>query len=125
MPESLGDREMDNWRWMTGIADLLGGDWPRLARETAISLCQGSAATDPIRLLLALRRIFAEQQATFLGTKALASLLDMTPERLANMLRPFGVAPVQVWRPDIGQQVRGYRLAELQPVFEEHLPRND
>lgn len=40
MPGALNDRQADNWRPLLAIADLAGGEWPRLAREAALGLSQ-------------------------------------------------------------------------------------
>jgi hypothetical protein len=32
------DRDLDNWLPLFSIADLVGGDWPKLAREAAVKL---------------------------------------------------------------------------------------
>src|SRR6516164_3639408 len=33
IPEALNDRAADNWRPLVAIADLVGGEWPQLARQ--------------------------------------------------------------------------------------------
>lgn len=41
VPESFNDRAADNWRPLCAIADLVGGGWPKLAREAALILSGG------------------------------------------------------------------------------------
>ena len=43
-PAALGDRDIDNWEPLLAIAALLGGDWPRRAREAAVALSTGGDA---------------------------------------------------------------------------------
>ncbi len=38
LPEELDDRAQDNWRGLTAVADLAGGDWPMKARNAALAL---------------------------------------------------------------------------------------
>ncbi len=38
IPDDLGDRAADGWEGLLAIADLAGGDWPKLAREAARAL---------------------------------------------------------------------------------------
>src|SRR5262249_18475058 len=38
LPEQLNDRAQDNWEPLLQIADLVGGDWPKLARQAAVAL---------------------------------------------------------------------------------------
>src|SRR5262249_20748233 len=38
LPAELHDRAKDNWEPLLAIADLCGGDWPKMAREAAVKL---------------------------------------------------------------------------------------
>ena len=40
VPGELHDRAADNWRPLLAIADLVGGDWPKRAREAAVALSE-------------------------------------------------------------------------------------
>ena len=46
VPEVFSDRQKDNWLPLLAIADLAGGDWPRLAREAALALRGGRDSAD-------------------------------------------------------------------------------
>src|SRR5262249_52396987 len=53
VPDQLGDRDADNWRPLLAIADQVGGDWPRIAREAALELSGVADEDTPTVLLLA------------------------------------------------------------------------
>lgn len=38
LPEALNDRAQDNWETLLAIADIAGGNWPRMARLAALKL---------------------------------------------------------------------------------------
>jgi hypothetical protein len=44
LPEALNDRAQDHWEPLLAIADLAGGDWPKVARDAALTL-SGDAET--------------------------------------------------------------------------------
>jgi Protein of unknown function (DUF3631) len=60
-PKQLNDRAADNWRPLLAIAELAGGDWPKLAREAAC-LLSGEVDTDAmgIELLKDIRAAFED-----------------------------------------------------------------
>jgi len=65
MPKELiDDRVQDCWRGMLTIADLVGGEWPGLAREAAVVLSGGEPddASLGITLLRALRDLFGDRE---------------------------------------------------------------
>ncbi|BBC33571.1 DNA primase [Streptomyces graminofaciens] len=59
MPEGVTDRPADVWEPLLAIADVVGGEWPRRAREACVALVKASQANDKgslgIRLLTDLR----------------------------------------------------------------------
>src|SRR5450759_4135257 len=61
MPDALDDRAADNWEPLLAIADLAGGDYPKLARSAALHL-SGSAEIDEqtigVQLLAAAKALF-------------------------------------------------------------------
>jgi len=131
LPPGLNDREIDNWRTMLAIADTVGGPWPNAARDAAVALSTGDNSPDSELLLLlsAIRRAFnARSGTTFLATNDLLPIINaqngeqpLTREKLASILKPLGVKPRQRWDGDGKTQVRGYALADLEPVFRSHL----
>ncbi|MBE4740469.1 DUF3631 domain-containing protein [Streptomyces caniscabiei] len=59
MPDGVTDRPADVWEPLLAVADVVGGDWPRRAREACVTLVKASQANDKgslgIRLLTDLR----------------------------------------------------------------------
>jgi len=112
MPEGLSDRAIDIWQPLLAIAELIGGDLPRRAREAAIAL--SNALARPIdsvatMLLEDIRQIFqAAERALRLPSKHICDELakieerpwaefsrgkPITPHKLAAILKPFGIHP--------------------------------
>jgi hypothetical protein len=146
MPRHVSDRAREGWRLLVAIADAAGGDWSERARKAMLALEQ--TREDPafnVRLLIALRDIFAERQAERLTTLEIAEALAELPDApvpedfwkwlaapdskrrsqqigswLAKALKPFGIKPA-IWKEN-GQTQRGYRLADLQDAFDRYLP---
>ncbi len=135
----LNDRAVDNWEPLLAIADIAGGDWPERARRSA-RLVGGqsdeAASSRAEQLLHDLRDLYFERSAAALTSeeivKALTSMehrpwpeyrheKPLSKNQLAALLRPFGVAPGQ-FRDDRGDKGRGYKLEDLQDVFDRYLP---
>jgi hypothetical protein len=137
VPKELNDRQADCWRPLFAIADILGGEWPRLAREAAIAMSKAAADDDDdsVELLLAdLAKIFEDAQVQRMASAMIVAKLKALSERpwaaydhgrplnelgLAKMLRNFGVMPRQ-WGegPKTHRRsVRGYYLSDLAPIF--------
>src|SRR5207344_2945252 len=47
MPEGISDRDADIWEPLLACADLAGGDWPELARVSAVSFFTLSKVAGP------------------------------------------------------------------------------
>lgn len=139
-PGALNDRQADNWRPLLAIADLAGGEWPRLARESALGLFQiASDDSARIQLLSDIRDIFKECDKTELASNDLVTSLTVMEDRpwpewrkgdpltktqLARLLKPFGVRPGQLWIDADGKKTkkRGYELGWFEEVFARYLP---
>jgi len=139
-PGALNDRQADNWRPLLAIADLAGGEWPRLGREAALGLSR--AASDDsarIQLLSDIRDIFKECDKTELASGELITSLivmedrpwpewkkgdPLTKTQLARLLKPFGVRPDQLWIDADGKKTkkRGYKMGWFEEVFARYLP---
>jgi hypothetical protein len=140
MPAGVEDRDADVWEPLLAVADLAGGDWPRLAREAATALVNAARENEPslnIRLLADLRAIFESQEhvkGEALATKdILASLCLLedapwkdlkgkliTDRQLSWRLGEYGVKPKTV-RIGAGT-LRGYTRADLHDVWQRYLP---
>ena len=147
LPESLNDRESNNWSPLVSIADAIGPEWGELARVAAVTFA-GKAATDSATigalLLGDLRDLFhkrAEQEAHEVREAELSSAFvcqelgsmearpwsewgrsqkPITQRQLASMLEPFGVRPVGL---RIGNSTpKGYRNKDCDDAFSRYLP---
>jgi hypothetical protein len=135
MPESVTDRNADIWESLIAIADIAGGEWPKRAREAAVSLVAESKGSTPslgVRLLADLRIVFKEHDhmTTESIIKALCSL-DEAPwgdirgksidaRGLANRLGEYGVKSKTVRMPGI-DTLKGYARADLWDAWQRYL----
>jgi hypothetical protein len=107
MPEDFHNRLAANWRPLLAIADLAGGEWPRQAREAAVALAPREADSIGTTLLADIRSAFDEKATDRLASADMCEALavmegrpwaewkhgkPLTPNQLARMLKPFGVA---------------------------------
>jgi len=135
MPEEMNDRAADNWRPLLAIADLVGGEWPKRAREAAGILSGESQDTAiNVELLRDIRTAFGELEV--MTSADLVAALTADPERpwatwgkndkpltqngLARLLKPFGVISETVHpigRPD----AKGYKRVHFEEVWEGYL----
>jgi hypothetical protein len=146
LPESLNDREMNNWTPLVAIADSVDSEWGKLARAAAVELAGKAAdsATIGATLLGDLRDLFREEankwgckiedaeisSATICG--ALGSMeTRLWPEwgrhrkpisqrQLASLLKPFSIIPVGIRTGD--STPRGYRYRDFEDVFSRYIP---
>jgi hypothetical protein len=61
MPEGITDRPADVWEALLAVADTAGGQWPKLARDSAVSLVSEAMSGSPslgVRLLADIRDTF-------------------------------------------------------------------
>jgi putative DNA primase/helicase len=139
MPEGIFNRAADNWRPLFAIADAAGGGWPGRARQAARQ-CAGAAAHNDqsakVQLLADVRAIFTERGTDRLPSADLTEALTaieghpwaewkggkpITPNGLARLLQPFGIAPESI---RIGDRTpKGYQLARFQDAFARYLPQ--
>jgi hypothetical protein len=107
IPDPLNDRAADIWEPLFVLADLVGGDWPKLARDAAVGLAGSLEESNPAgSLLLDIFVAFTLQQAQRLFTRDLLENLkrrssgrpwmevrngkEINDIWLARQLRPFG-----------------------------------
>jgi hypothetical protein len=145
MPGGLSDRAEDVWEALIAVADLAGGTWPQRARAAAVKLMAeaetgGAVMQLGIRLLADLRQVFTESGgADRIGTNDLLVRLcgiedspwrtlihgkPLDANRLADLLRPFGIGSAQMWTPP-NVNTRGYYEADLQDSWNRFLPIQD
>ena len=129
LPVGLGDRQADVWEPLLAIADLAGGDWPRMAQVAAIALAGNLDDTDvTVELLKDIATVLAQDDAvgptvpTEQLVKHLVELTDrpwatwrkddkpITARGLARLLDPLDI---KVDRYQRRQAVSGYRRDAL------------
>lgn len=145
--EELRDRHVETWWLLWAIADVAGGKWPNLARETAKALHLDDDNVDALTtgvLLLAHIRAAFEDDERLSTNELLGRLVDNeegpwgkwwgqevghaeTPRAaatdLARHLRPFGVKPRKIRVGD--SSVRGYLREEFEDSWSRYLPGGD
>ncbi len=135
MPEGVEDRDADVWEPLLAVADSIGGEWPKRAREAAVSLVSDAKEAEPslgIRLLADCKTIFGEADAMFTYTvlKALHDLAEapwsdlrgkpLNDRGLALRLRQYGIKSKQVRIGEI--TLKGYERADFIDVWKRYLP---
>jgi hypothetical protein len=135
MPDGIEDRNADVWESLLALADLAGGDWPRLARTAALTLV--TEVTDQqqslgIQLLSDLKAVFGDKPA--MSTEAILHELNEMDEApwgdlrgkqldargLSRRLRKYGLGPRTV-RLDDGNTLKGYHRDELADLWSRYL----
>jgi hypothetical protein len=139
MPECLSDRAEDIWEPLLAIADSIGGDVPRLAREAARVLCGntddelGYGATQ----LAAIKKAVGDKDRIssvdlingLWEAEALPSKFMDGDEPnhkkvgrwLSKFVQSFGGKAAKVLKID-GQNARGYDMTEVKPLFDRYCP---
>jgi hypothetical protein len=109
LPETIINREADNWRPLLAIADAAGGKWPERARKVATEFA-GEAGDDSrrVQLLADIAAAFEAKKTDRLSSDALTVHLvamedrpwaewsrgrPLSKNQLAGLMKPFGVSP--------------------------------
>ncbi len=137
VPEGLDDRAADNWESLLAIADLMGGQWPELARKAALALSAGRGVGDDevgVRLLRNIKQVFNIRNENHLVSGELVAALIADEEwgwtswrkgrpldqrGLARLLAPFGVGPKAMWVQ--GKTLRGYERDQFNDIWVRYL----
>ena len=149
VPNGLNDRAADNWRPLLAVADLVGRDWPGIARAAAEASVGSDPATESTgQLLLAdVHEIFERRRVTVednderaLLTRIIVGELHVMEERpwgaygkarkpitdvqLARLLKPFGARSKNV---RIGQDevAKGYRRDAIAAAYTRYVQSFD
>jgi len=125
----LNDRAFDAWEPLLAIANLVGGDWLKLATEAAIALSGGESAAEEraVELLADVKAEFDRSGGPAITTKTLIKALCTDEERpwashaggkaitdrqLAKLLAQFDVTSDTVHPNETGEaKLKGYRRA--------------
>jgi hypothetical protein len=136
VPAELHDRAADNWRPLFTIADRVGGKWPSMAREAALTLSGVDMANSlGVQLLTDIQEAFRPGEDG-LPTKVLIERLTADPERpwadyrqgkpispkqLGRMLRAFRIASETV-HPGSAPDAKGYRRMRFEEAWAAYVP---
>ena len=134
------NRDADNWRPLYAIADMVGADWPERIRDAAGVLApRESESTGPM-LLADIQATFDERQTDRLASADVCEALTamegkpwaewragkgtspkpLTPNQLARLLKPFGIAPTGTIR--VGSRTaKGYHRHHFAEAWERYL----
>ena len=137
---ALINRDADNWRPLYTIADLAGADWPERIRDAAAALApRESESTGPM-LLADIRTTFEEKALDRLASVEICEALTamenrpwaewkaskgaspkpLTPNQLARLLKPFGIAPSGTIR--VGNRTpKGYYRHQFVEAWDRYL----
>jgi hypothetical protein len=135
----LNDRAADIWEPLLTVADLAGGEWPKVAREAALKLSGGAADNNAIgSLLLDILMGFTQLKVERIASRDLVGWLNRFNYRpwaearkgraidelwLAQQLRPYGVRPKTIWLD--GRTAKGYLEADFAEVWPRYVSRSD
>jgi putative DNA primase/helicase len=136
LPDALNDRAQDNWEPLLAIADIAGGEWPKLARDAALKISgSGSeAASLSAELLGDVQQVFASRKTDRIASVDLLAELvkdeeapwatynrgkPMSPRQLAKRLGEYGIKPNSV---RIGTATpKGFMRHDFDDVFARYL----
>jgi hypothetical protein len=141
LPEELNDRAVDIWEPLLAIAAHVGGDWPKLARETATALSGGDPNTEEksIELIGHIKVEFSKIEFPAMTTKALIDALcsdkerpwatwnknekPITDRQVARLLAEFPVISETVHPNETGEvrDAKGYKLDKFRDAFVRYL----
>ena len=143
IPDEIASyRARDNWRVLLALADEIGGEVARRAREVAVALSKADEEfdEDPATLLLRdLERLFRHRRADRIESQEIVNSLvavedgrwvdykrgrPLTTQGLAKMLRLFRVKPDKWVVTEAKERIwkRGYLLSDLRDTFARYVP---
>lgn len=135
MPKGVTDRDADVWEPLLAIADKAEGEWPKRARDAAVTLVTLSKESTPslgVRLLADTRDVFGAADA--MTTKALLDALrgieeapwndlrgkPLNERKLAQLLKRYEVKPTTI-RVDVNTTAKGYRVEAFHDAWARYL----
>ena len=135
LPPALNDRQADNWEPLFAIADAIGGEWSKRARNTAL-LLSGQVEDDDtgVKLLADIRpyivprfRAKSSDLIVYLTETLEGSRWSewrrgspLTLVGLAGLLGPFGIKPKSIRF--AARTEKGYTAQSFEESFDRYLP---
>lgn len=150
MPDTLTNRQRDNWRPLLSCASAFGPEWVQHARDAAAWFAKRQPDEDAkVRLLRDIRSVFNACHADRISSKALAAELAALDDRpwsewrgiendqqpraltqgaLAGLLHPFRIYPRSVWslpHTKDARSAKGYLRAWFETVWDSYCREED
>jgi hypothetical protein len=139
VPSGLNNRAAMNWSLLLAIAELAGGDWPERAREAAERLTRkGRLPSDGVKLLAAIRAMFAESGKKVITSKAIVAELikdptdtwvayshggAVTQRQIAHLLSAYDIEPDTVHPSGrSSDSPKGYKHEQFTDAWARYLP---
>ena len=136
VPPQLNDRAADIWEPLLALAEIAGGDWPKMAREAATALSGWRADKNPVAVLLTyIQFLFRETGSDRLFSRTIVDTANSFEDRpwedmrhgkildelwLSRLLRGYGIRPKTIW---IGEEsARGYFREDFAEAFQRYGP---
>jgi len=137
IPESLNDRAQDNWTPLFAIAEVVGGEWPTLARSAALRLSCENEQTQSIsvELLADIQEVFQNTTIERISSVDLITALcqdeekpwltynrgfPIKPRQVVTRLKEFGITSQTI---RIGTTTaKGYMKIWFKDAFTRYLP---
>ena len=133
------NRNADNWRPLFAIADLVGADWPERIRDAAAALAPRETESTGPMLLADIRTAFEEKALDRLASVEICAALTamesrpwaewkaskgaspkpLTPNQLARLLKPFGIAPTGTIRVE-DRTFKGYYRHQFREAWDRY-----
>ena len=135
LPLGFKNRLRMNWLLQLAIADLAGGDWPKLARRAAVRLApERREVSEGVRLLEAFRMLFATHGSMITSAEVQRLLIadansewadfrghgPISQRQIAVLLDPYDVHP-DVIHPQGRKAERGYKAEWFGDTFARYL----
>jgi Protein of unknown function (DUF3631) len=137
LPETLSDREQDNWDPLFSIAASAGENWLTRAKKAALAIKGATEEPQSLsnNLLHDVREVLTDFNADRISTKDLLELLtededmawvnynrgnSLTARQLATFLKNYGVQPKTVRMPN-GSTPKGYSVRDFDDAFVRYL----
>jgi putative DNA primase/helicase len=142
LPNSLNDREQDNWEGLLAIAELAGENWLQIGTTTALKLsgCETASPTIGVELLADIQAIFDLLEKDRISTAEMISELcldaekpwktynkgvPISPRQVAGRLKGFGIKSKTI---RIGFETpKGYEKEQFTEAFSRYaspIPEN-
>lgn len=136
LPNGLDDRQKDNWEPLLAIADIAGGPWPQIARETAIAICsKAETKSYKTELLEDIQTVFELKNIDRVSTTNLIKYLcedqeanwatynhgkEISPKQLAKLLSGYAIVSNTV-RFGAYETAKGYYKTQFLDVWARYI----